>query len=143
MANLLSKSGLSRNRVDRDLNVLEASVSEAAHHLRGDEAAELDRHFQLDNLDPNSQNKQADGCTIAALLMMNAAMLHQRIAHGRGLAGVSDLETVKNDPNAARRLRREWGDIMLHDFHPVLLPAVNAMEDSGKVAGGDILSWTV
>ena len=138
MANLLSKSGLSRNRVERDLNVLEASVSEAAHHLRGDAAAELDRHFQLDNLDPNSQNKQVDGCTIAALLMMNAAMLHQRIAHGRWLAGVSDLETVKNDPNAARRLRREWGDIMLHDFHPVLLPAVKAMEaaeDSGKVAG--------
>ena len=34
--NLLAKSGLSDNRVMRDLNILESSVSEAAHHMRAD-----------------------------------------------------------------------------------------------------------
>ena len=49
--NLLSKSGLRRNRVDRDLNILEASVNEAAHHLRDEKmGAVLDRHFGLDRL---------------------------------------------------------------------------------------------
>ena len=85
--NLLTKSGLVDNRVVRDLNVLEGSIREAAHHLRHDELQPaLDRHFGLDNLKDDSRKKQADGCTIAALLMMNAAMLHQRIANGR-LAG--------------------------------------------------------
>ncbi len=137
--NLLTKSGLSRNRVVRDLNILESSVGEASRHLRDDElCSALDAHFQLDNLNLESRKKQADGCTIAALLMMNAAMLHQRIAAGRWLSGISDLEAVKNDVNVVRRLTREWERIMRHDFQPVLAPAVGtiqAIEDTGKTAG--------
>ena len=69
---------------------------------------------------------------------MNAAMLHQRIANGTWLSNVSDLETVKNDVNVVRRVRREWGRILTHDFRPVLEPAVgiiDAVEDTGKLAG--------
>ena len=138
-ANLLTKSGLSRNRVVRDLNLLESGVNEASRHLCDDALSNaLDVHFQLDNLNQESRKKQADGCTIAALLMMNAAMLHQRIAAGRWLSGISDLETVKNDVNVVRRFTREWERIMRHDFHPVLAPAVEtlqAIEDTGKTAG--------
>ena len=137
--NLLSKSGLTDNRVVRDLNILESSVKEAAFHLRQDElGSTLDRHFGLDNLKQDDAKKQADGCTIAALLMMNAAMLHQRIAHGRWLSGISDLEAVKNDVNVVRRVSREWNRIMQHDFQPVLKPAVEvieAVEDQGRLSG--------
>ena len=137
--NLLSRSGLANNKVVRDLNILESSVKEAAHHLNADGLqSELDRHFGLDNLKKKDLNQQADGCTIAALLMMNAAMLHQRIANGRWLSGVSDLESVKNDVNVVRRVSREWNQIMRHDFRPVLEPAVRAMETieaTGKLAG--------
>ena len=142
--NLLSKSGLADNRVVRDLNILESSVREAARHLREDQLQPaLDRHFMLDNLDEKAQKaikegKAADGCVTAALLLMNAAMLHQRIANGRWLAGVSDLSEIKNDVNVVRRIKREWNNIMRRDFHPVLVPAVNAIEaieDTGKLAG--------
>jgi len=137
--NLLEKSGLTGDRVLRDLNILEDSIREAAHHLNADELGPaLNRHFGLDNLKESALNKQADGCTIASLLMMNAAMLHQRIANGRWLSGVSDLESVKNDVNVVRRVSREWNQIMRHDFRPVLEPAVNAIEaveDTGKLAG--------
>ena len=137
--NLLEKSGLTDDRVLRDLNILEDSVREAAHHLNADELRPaLDRHFGLDNLKESDLKKQADGCTIAALLMMNAAMLHQRIANGRWLSGVSDLAAVKNDVNVVRRISREWDRVMRHDFRPVLEPAVEAIqaiEDTGKLAG--------
>ena len=142
--NLLSKSGLVDNRVVRDLNILESSVKEGARHLREDQLQpSLDRHFMLDNLDEKVQKaikegKAADGCVTAALLLMNAAMLHQRIANGRWLSGVSDLAAVKNDINVVRRVRREWGRILTHDFRPVLEPAVaviDAVEDTGKLAG--------
>ena len=137
--NLLSKSGLTENWVVRDLNILESSVKEAAHHMRSDSLQQaLDRHFGLESLDQNKRNSQADGCTIVALLMMNAAMLHQRISNGGWLTGVSDLESVKNDVNVVRRVRREWDRIMRHDFRPVLEPAVSvieAVEDTGKLAG--------
>ncbi len=137
--NLLTKSGLSDDRVIRDLNILEGSIKEAAHHLRTDElVAPLNRHFGLDNLKEASLRNQADGCTIAALLMMNAAMLHQRISNGRWLPGISDLATVKNDVAVVRRIIREWERIMRHDFRPVLEPALEsiyAIEETGKAGG--------
>ena len=137
--NLLAKSGLVDNRVVRDLNILESSIKEAAHHLRNDNLQpDLDRHFGLDNLKDNEAKKQADGCTIAALLMMNAAMLHQRIANGQWLTGVSDLDTIKNATNVVRMTLRQWNTIIGHDFKPVMEPAVKAIEaveDTGRLAG--------
>ena len=137
--NLLAKSGLSDNRILRDLNLLEASVKEAAFHLRADGlSTALDEHFGLDNLKQETRKKQADGCTIATLLMMNAAMLHQRIGAGRWLSGISSLATIKNDTNAVARIGREWERIMRHDFRPVLEPAleaVYAVDETGKTGG--------
>ena len=76
-ANLLSKSGLARHRTERDANLLEDSVREAARHLRSDSlTGALNEHYELDQLAAGKLEQQADGCTIAALLMMNAAMLH-------------------------------------------------------------------
>ena len=69
---------------------------------------------------------------------MNAAMLHQRIANGRWLPGISDLSEIKNDVNVVGTVRREWERIMRRDFHPVLEPAVDvidAVEETGKLAG--------
>ena len=137
--NLLAKSGLTGNRVIRDLNILEAGIREAAHHLRNDGLqSALDAHFGLDNLQAARGKGQADGCTIAALLMMNAAMLHQRIANGRWLPEVNDLDAVKNSVNVVRAMRRQWYAIIGYDFKPVLEPAVKAIEaveDTGKLAG--------
>ena len=136
--NLLAKSGLSDNRVMRDLNILETSVTEASHHMRADGLLPaLNQHFGLDRL-KKTDKKQADGCTIAALLMMNAAMLHQRIANGGWLSGVNNLSLIKNDVNVVQKMSREWERIMRHDFRPVLEPALEAIyavETTGKTAG--------
>ena len=137
--NLLAKSGLSANRVIRDLNILESSISEAAYHLGSDDLTDaLNRHFGLDNLRADRKGKQADGCTIAALLLMNAAMLHQRISAGRWMPRINNLSDVKNSPNVARQIMRDWNQIMTHDFRPVFQPALEAIyavENEGKLAG--------
>lgn len=137
--NLLAKSGLSSDRVMRDLNLLEAGINEASFHLRSDDLVnDLNEHFGLDNLNEASLKKQADGCTIASLLLMNAAMLHQRISAGRWLSGISDLSEVKKDANVVRRVTWEWYQILSHDFRPVVHPALDAIrkiENTGKTAG--------
>jgi hypothetical protein len=137
--NLLSKSGLTPDRVTRDLNLLEGSVNEAAHHLREDGLQPaLDKHFRLDNLRPSARDNQADGCVTAGLLMMNAAMLHQRIAQGGWIRGIEDLSEFKNHPRVVRRMHREWQRITRQDFRPVIDPAldvIEAVEETGKVAG--------
>ena len=137
--NLLAKSGLTDNRIQRDLNILEDSVKEAAHHLKEDQLqTALDRHFELDNIKEEKRKKQADGCTIAALLMMNAAMLHQRIAKGQWMKGIISLSEIKNATNPVTMILRQWNDITRQDFLPVIEPAVHAIraiEDTGKLAG--------
>ena len=137
--NLLSKSGLSANRVIRDLNILESSISEAAYHLRSDGLTDaLNRHFGLDNLRADRKAKQADGCTIAALLMMNAAMLHQRIGAGRWMPGISDLSAIKNDVGVVHKISREWERVMRIDFIPIFDPAIQSIytiQETGKTSG--------
>ncbi len=137
--NLLEKSGLTSDRVERDLNILRAAVEEAAHHLSEDEVRlVLNRHFGLDNFKDAQLSKQADGCTIASLLLMNAAMLHQRIANGNWMSGVRSLAEFKGDTNVVRTLPRAWNRILQQDFLPVLDPAVKAIqavEDTGKMEG--------
>ena len=137
--NLLAKSGLTDNRIQRDLNILEESVKEAAHHLKEDQLQPaLDRHFELDNIKEEKRKQQADGCAIAALLMMNAAMLHQRIAKGQWMKGIISLSEIKNATNPVTMILRQWNDITRQDFLPVIEPAVRAIraiEDTGKLAG--------
>ena len=138
-ANLLSKSGLARHRIERDANLLEDSVREAARHLRSDSlTGALNKHYELDRLAADKREQQADGCTIAALLMMNAAMLHQRIAAGGWLTGVPSLDTIKASTSPIREIERAWQTIRSHDFDPVVRPAVqavHAIEDTGRTAG--------
>ena len=138
-ANLLEKSGLRGNRAERDFNLLEEIVSEAARHLKEDSLdSELDLHFGLDRLDKKQRAKQADGCTVAALLLMNAAMLHQRIAKGQWLSGVSDMSEMKARPDVFKAITRQWNKIVQYDFRPIINPALEvteAIEDTGRLGG--------
>ena len=138
-ANLLARSGLARNRAERDVNVLEDSVKEAKLCLKGDDLdALLDRHFGLDQLAEDKRKGQADGCTIASLLLMNAAMLHQRIAAGGWLHGISGIDKIKSAPDAIMEVSSQWNRIIRHDFQPVIAPAVDIIEEvqrSGRKTG--------
>ncbi len=137
--NLLTRSGLAPDRAVRDVNILEDSVHEAKRCLKGDELdALLDRHFELDQLADEKRKAQADGCTIAALLLMNATMLHQRIAAGSWLNGISGMEEIKNAPDAIAEVYRQWNRITRHDFLPVIEPAIeviDAVQQSGRRTG--------
>ena len=137
--NLLEKSGLRGNRPERDANMIQDSIYEAAHQLRNDNLKDpLDRHFNLDYLGDKARENQADGCTIAALLMMNAAMLHQRISAGHWLDGVESLDVIKNSNNPVSEVKDQWNTIRARDFRPVIEPAleaIRAVERTGRTGG--------
>ena len=141
--NLLEKSGLTGNKVQRDMNLLGDAVGEATRLLRDEQglAVALDAHFEQGNLAPPRQGKpRADGATIAALLWMNAAMLHQRIHAGGWLAGggIRALADIKSAPEPERLFRRSWNAITRQDFLPVIEPAVEALEaasDTDRLGG--------
>lgn len=138
--NLLERSGLKSNRVERDLNLLQGGVNEGARYLKEDQLQNtLDQHFGLDNLEPPKNGKhRADGVTIAALLMMNAAMLHQRIANGRWLSKIKTLEEIQGKTDIVGAIKNQWNTIRGRDFLPVVVPALEAIEticETGKLGG--------
>ena len=137
--NLLERSGLGHNRPQRDVNILRESIEESTEYLLQDELASvLDSHFNLDALDDNKRKSQADGCTIASLLLMNASMLHQRIASGGWLNEISTMDKLKNSVNTATKFHDQWNDITCHDFVPVMKPAIDVIRivrDSGRLEG--------
>ena len=141
--NLLEKSGLTGNKIKRDLNLLEGTVKEAARHIHEESglAAALDEHFDLDRLSaPKAGKPRADGATIAALLWMNAAMLHQRIHAGGWLGhrGIESLADVKASPEPDEMFRDSWHAITRQDFLPVIEPATQALtaaKRTGRLGG--------
>ncbi len=141
--NLLEKSGLTGNKVTRDLNLLEGAVNEAARYIHEESglATALDEHFGLDRLAKAKKDKpRADGATIASLLWMNAAMLHQRIHAGGWLGhkGIESLADVKASPEPAEPFRDSWNAITRQDFLPVIEPALDALKAArrtGRLGG--------
>ena len=141
--NLLEKSGLTSNPIQRDLNLLRGAVEEAARYIHQEAglAAGLDTYFNLDNLAAPKEGKpRADGATIAALLWMNAAMLQQRIHAGGwlGRSGVDALAEIRTSTDPERLFLRSWNAITRQDFVPVIEPAVQALDaaaDTGRLGG--------
>ena len=135
--NLLERSGLTRDKRKRDVNLLRSSIQEATRALKSDDLdSVLDRHYSLDNLSEEARKNQADGCTIASLILMNALMLHHRIAAGKWLGGITELRKIKNAPDAARKVKDQWETITRIDFLPVLVPAIEVIReirDSGRL----------
>ncbi|WP_419944532.1 DEAD/DEAH box helicase family protein [Candidatus Poriferisodalis sp.] len=130
--NLLEKSGLTGNKVKRDLNLLRGTVTEAARVIHDETglAAALDEHFGIDRLSAPKQGKpRADGATVASLLWMNAAMLHQRVHAGGwvGRRGIEPLAAIKASPEPDELFRESWNAITRQDFLPVLEPALEAL----------------
>ena len=141
--NLLAKSGLTGNKVQRDLNLLRDAVEEAARYIHDETglAAALDEHFGFDQLAaPKAGKPRADGATVAALLWMNAAMLQQRI-HAGGWLGrtpIDALADIKASTDPEGLFTASWQAITRQDFLPVIAPASEALETarrSGRLGG--------
>ena len=136
--NLLDRSGLKRNRVERDLNILAEAIEMAAIHLKEDDLEPVLRKF-FSMSDLAEGQSRANGCTVAALIMMNAAMLHQRIDAVGNFINTKGLATAKNATDVIRHMRRDWDTIMRQDYKPVFEPAIdilNAIEDETARKGG-------
>ena len=109
---------LTKSDRQRDLNILEASVREAARHLRDDELSNaLDAHFQLNSLNQESRKRPAGGCTIASLLHQMGHDFHPVLAtrsrkypsHRGKTAGLEwALRHVAAKQNASHKLMPTW-----------------------------------
>ena len=122
---LLEKSGLRRGP-ERDVNILRNTVEYAASRLRDDGLEDaLKTQLAMTNLAPPKTGKhRADACTVMALLMLTAAIVHGRLEAGGALKGrrIARLEEAGTTPET---LMSAWDDVLDVDYQPIFKEARN------------------
>ena len=126
---VMEKSGL-RGNSTRDFNLLMEPVSRAAAQLR-DEGLESRLAEVLGIGTPDGQDRQTDACTVAAVLLLNAAILHARLEGATAGSGVvsegQSLREVETDAVPADALEKAWMAILQHDYKPIFEPALQLL----------------
>ena len=67
-------------------------------------------------------------CTIAALLMANACLLHRRLCDVPHMSGLPDLNSVGSAQDPCGVLAGGWKAILKRDYTPVFEPALAAIQ---------------
>ena len=129
---VIEKSGLRGNET-RDFNILQEPLRAAADSLRADGLDPgLRALLQMPDAPADASakdKKSADACMVAAILMLNAVMLHARMEKTTGfvrneLIGNGTLDAVQQDTNPLGRLIETWVSIMSHDYQALFQPAL-------------------
>ncbi len=68
-------------------------------------------------------------CTIAALLMANACLLHRRLCDVPHMGGLPDLNSVGGAQDPCGILAGAWNAILKRDYTPVFEPALAAIQN--------------
>ncbi len=126
--NVLERSGL-LGGPERDFNVLRESVEAAAARLKEDALEdELKSQLGMQNM-TNDGKKRADACTVTALLLMTASIVHARIERSGSLKGRKTilLEEVSRHESPAEALMSAWDEILAIDYRPVFEKARNLL----------------
>ena len=122
--NVLERSGL-LSGPERDFNVLRESVDAAAARLKEDALeSELKIQLGMQNM-ANDGKKRADACTVTALLLMTASIVHARIERSGGLRGrkTTLLGDVSRHGTPAEALMGAWDEILAIDYQAVFKKA--------------------
>ena len=145
---VMEKSGL-RGNEKRDFNILQEPLREAAKSLREEELEPALRSLLRMPAAATAEGRTrrdaraADACMCAAILMLNAVMLHGRMERTKGrirkLIGGATLESVLKADNPLAQLAEAWVSIMTHDYQPMFgsaLRVVKHLRDSERRHGG-------
>ena len=128
--NLLEKSGI-QSGPRRDLNILRGTVKTVAEYLRKENLEDiLALRLGMENVERSSKGA-ADACVVTAVIWVNAAIMHARLANSesRQLRNIPNLETTIVDVTPARGLMDAWGRILIKDYVPIFEVALQLLQD--------------
>ena len=132
-AHVAASSGLAKPGLEVSERI-EFSVREAAKLLRDENAAPmLAARLNLGSIPEGKTDRESTElriCTIAALLLCNASLLHRRLLKVENLKslGLPDLGAVMRAANPAAPLKEAWDRILERDYSPVFNPGVDVVE---------------
>ncbi len=139
--NLLQKSGI-LGGARRDVNLLRSTVARMARDLRGEGLEELlAERLEMTHIQRVGKDK-ADACTVAALIWLQAAIMHARLEKHdfRQLRRERSIEEAISDPEPATALMQSWQAILQKDYVPIFGIALRLLTDATQQRGRQKLS---
>ncbi len=112
-------------------NLIESAVYRAASYLREENLeAHLEEQLGMQGQKSQSEKKTTDACTVAALILCNAMLMHQRIiqANSSRFQELVSVDAVRAHGTPEVVLTDAWKRILKEDYEPVFRQPLNLLE---------------
>ena len=127
LAPVLAESGIIGDQRAQTANLIKAAVAAAAHALAGETG--MGRALApVVGVSDVKDDTELRACTQAALILMNACLVHERLVQTSSSIDLPNLDDLAGAGNVARKLAKAWRRILAHDYKPIFQPAVEVLE---------------
>ena len=127
LAPMLAESGILGDQRAQTANLIKAAVVAAAHALA--EETGMGRTLApVVGVADVKEDAELRACTQAALILMNACLVHERLVQTGNAIDLPKLSELTSADNVARKLAKAWRKILAHDYKPIFQPAVEVLK---------------
>jgi len=137
---IVASSGMNQEP-EEVANLIEVAVHRAGEYFKQDNLeSQLEEILDMRGHD-KAASKSTDACTVAALILCNAMLMHERIVQSNNsqFENIAGVEEVRAHKTPEKLLVREWKRILEHDYEPVFRQPLNLLERihyTGRVSSG-------
>ena len=122
-AHVVAASGLGKPGLQVSQDIGHAVRAAARLFLEGELAGDVASALGLPK-----EARDSNICTIAALLLANACLLHRRLGEVPNMEGIAKLNQVGGADDPAAVLHAAWGAILKRDYAPVFEPPLAVLD---------------
>ena len=127
LAPMLAESGILGDQRAQTANLIKAAVVAAAHALA--EETGMGRTLApVVGVADLKEDAELRACTQAALILMNACLVHERLVQTKNAIDLPKLSELTSAGNVAHKLAKAWRKILAHDYKPIFQPAVEVLK---------------
>ena len=127
LAPMLAESGILGDQRAQTANLIKSAVAAAAHSLA--EETGMGRTLApIVGVADVKEDAELRACTQAALILMNACLVHERLVQTQSAIDLPKLDELTSAGNVSRKLAKAWRKILAHDYKPVFQPAVEVLK---------------
>ena len=127
LAPVLAESGILGDQRAQTANLIKAAVAAAASSLAGETGMGRTLAPVVGVADVK-EGTELRACTQAALILMNACLVHERLVQTGNTIELPKLAELAGVGDVSRKLTKAWRKILARDYKPIFQPAVEVLK---------------